>query len=154
MARYTGPKTKIARKFKEPIYGPDKYFERKNYAPGQHGQSRRRTKLSDYEAEPVAPEYKCYAERLVAMREKLAEATEKAKAPGNQDFLDLCARKLYEMSALTIMGHLILQDTQKAPEMFGKSLKVFMNYAESEVAKHFNYVNALDESQLDAYRQI
>ncbi|MBQ1780166.1 MAG: 30S ribosomal protein S4 [Bacteroidales bacterium] len=48
MARYTGPKTKIARKFKEPIYGPDKYFERKNYAPGQHGQSRRRSKLSEY----------------------------------------------------------------------------------------------------------
>ena len=48
MARYTGPKTKIARKFKEPIYGPDKYFERKNYAPGQHGQSRRRGKLSEY----------------------------------------------------------------------------------------------------------
>ena len=48
MARYTGPKTKIARKFKEPIYGPDKYFERRNYAPGQHGQSRRRSKLSEY----------------------------------------------------------------------------------------------------------
>lgn len=48
MARYTGPKTRIARKFKEPIYGPDKYFERKNYAPGQHGQSRRRSKLSEY----------------------------------------------------------------------------------------------------------
>ncbi|MCR4737914.1 MAG: 30S ribosomal protein S4 [Bacteroidales bacterium] len=48
MARYTGPKTKIARKFKEPIYGPDKSLERKNYAPGQHGQSRRRSKLSEY----------------------------------------------------------------------------------------------------------
>lgn len=48
MARYTGPKTRIARKFKEPIYGPDKYFERKQYAPGQHGQSRRRSKLSEY----------------------------------------------------------------------------------------------------------
>lgn len=48
MARYTGPKTRIARKFKEPIYGPDKYFERKNYAPGQHGQSRRRSKMSEY----------------------------------------------------------------------------------------------------------
>ncbi len=48
MARYTGPKTKIARKFKEPIYGPDKNFERKNYAPGQHGQSKRRSKLSEY----------------------------------------------------------------------------------------------------------
>lgn len=48
MARYIGPKTRIARKFKDPIYGPDKYFERKNYAPGQHGQSRRRSKLSEY----------------------------------------------------------------------------------------------------------
>ncbi len=48
MARYSGPKTRIARKFKEPIFGPDKNFERKNYAPGQHGQSRRRSKLSEY----------------------------------------------------------------------------------------------------------
>ena len=48
MARYTGPRTKIARKFKDPIFGPDKYFERKNYAPGQHGQSKRRSKLSEY----------------------------------------------------------------------------------------------------------
>ena len=48
MARYTGPRTKIARKFKDPIFGPDKYFERKNYAPGQHGQSKRRAKLSEY----------------------------------------------------------------------------------------------------------
>ncbi len=47
MARYIGPKTKIARKFGESIYGPDKYFERKNYPPGQHGNSRRR-KTSEY----------------------------------------------------------------------------------------------------------
>ncbi len=48
MARYTGPKTKIARKFHEPIYGPDKVYERKNYAPGMHGQNRRRGKVSEY----------------------------------------------------------------------------------------------------------
>ena len=48
MARYTGPKTKIARKFHEPIYGPDKNYERKPYAPGMHGQSRRRGKTSEY----------------------------------------------------------------------------------------------------------
>lgn len=44
MARYLGPKSKIARKFKEPIFGPDKAFEKKNYPPGQHGNSRRRAK--------------------------------------------------------------------------------------------------------------
>ncbi len=48
MARYIGPKTKIARKFKEPIFGPDKAFEKKNYPPGQHGNSRRRRKQSEY----------------------------------------------------------------------------------------------------------
>ncbi|PID93702.1 MAG: 30S ribosomal protein S4 [Bacteroidetes bacterium] len=48
MARYTGPKTKIARKFSEPIYGPDKNFEKKNYPPGQHGNSKRRKKQSEY----------------------------------------------------------------------------------------------------------
>ncbi len=48
MARYIGPKSKIARKFGEPIYGPDRYFEKKNYPPGQHGSSRRRKKLSEY----------------------------------------------------------------------------------------------------------
>lgn len=47
MARYTGPKTKIARKFGEAIYGPDKDLEKRNYPPGMHGQNRRR-KVSEY----------------------------------------------------------------------------------------------------------
>lgn len=48
MARYTGPKTKIARKFREPIFGADKSFEKKKYPPGMHGQSRHRSKVSEY----------------------------------------------------------------------------------------------------------
>ncbi len=48
MARYTGPKTKIARKFGEPIFGDDKSFEKRNYPPGQHGNNKRRTKKSEY----------------------------------------------------------------------------------------------------------
>ncbi|WP_149912432.1 MULTISPECIES: 30S ribosomal protein S4 [Sphingobacterium] len=48
MARYTGPKSKIARKFREPIFGPDKALEKKNYPPGQHGPSKRRGKQSEY----------------------------------------------------------------------------------------------------------
>ena len=47
MARYTGPKTKIARKFGEPIFGPDKVLQKRNFPPGQHGQNRRR-KTSEY----------------------------------------------------------------------------------------------------------
>ncbi len=48
MARYTGPKTKIARKFGESIFGDDKSFEKRNYPPGQHGNTRRRGKKSEY----------------------------------------------------------------------------------------------------------
>jgi small subunit ribosomal protein S4 len=48
MARYRGPKSKIARKFGEPIFGPDKVFEHKNYPPGMHGMSSRRRKVSEY----------------------------------------------------------------------------------------------------------
>ena len=48
MARYTGPSTKIARKFGEPIFGPDKSFERKNFPPGQHGLAKKRKKTSEY----------------------------------------------------------------------------------------------------------
>jgi len=48
MARYRGPKAKIARKFKEPIFGPSKALEKKNYPPGQHGNARRRGKKSEY----------------------------------------------------------------------------------------------------------
>ena len=48
MARYTGPKTKKARSFGEPIFGFDKSFERKKYPPGQHGNTRRRKQKSDY----------------------------------------------------------------------------------------------------------
>lgn len=48
MARYTGPTTKIARKFGEPIYGADKDYEKRNYPPGQHGLAKKRKKQSEY----------------------------------------------------------------------------------------------------------
>lgn len=48
MARYRGPKSKIARKFGDPIFGTDKHLERKNYPPGQHGNTKRRKKTSEY----------------------------------------------------------------------------------------------------------
>lgn len=48
MARYRGPKSKVARKVGSPIFGPDKHFEKKNYPPGQHGITKKRRKLSEY----------------------------------------------------------------------------------------------------------
>lgn len=48
MARYIGPKSRVARKFGDPIYGPDKYLDRKNFPPGQHGMNKKRKKTSEY----------------------------------------------------------------------------------------------------------
>jgi small subunit ribosomal protein S4 len=48
MARYRGPKSKISRRFREPIFGPDKALEKRNYPPGQHGPNKRRSKQSEY----------------------------------------------------------------------------------------------------------
>jgi len=48
MARYTGPTSKIARRFQDPIFGPDKALEKRQYGPGQHGPNKRRGKQSEY----------------------------------------------------------------------------------------------------------
>ena len=48
MARYTGPKDKVARRYGTPLFGPTKYLERKNYPPGQHGPKGSRRKTSEY----------------------------------------------------------------------------------------------------------
>lgn len=109
--------------------------------------------IRDYEALPVMPEYEDYMKRIKEMASKLEASTNAVKEADNQELLDFCARKLYEMTAYTVMCHLLLQDAQKAPELFAKSLNVFVNYAESEVEKHFNYIRKMDAAQLDNYRQ-
>lgn len=109
--------------------------------------------IRDYEAIPVAEEYEGYMNRIKEMASKLEAATNAVKDAADQELLDFCARKLYEMTAYTIMCHLLLQDTQKAPEMFAASLNVFVNHAESEVEKHFNYIRKMDAAQLANYRK-
>ncbi len=108
--------------------------------------------IRDYEALGALPEYEGYMTRIKEMASKLEAATNAVKEQANQEFTDFCSRKLYEITAYTIMSHLILQDTQKAPELFAKSLNVFINHAESEVEKHFNYIRKMTPEQLDNYR--
>ncbi len=88
MARYTGPKTKIARKFGEPIFGEDKVLSKKNYPPGQHGQNRRR-KTSEYGQ----------------------QLREKQKAKYTYGVLERQFRNLFERAARTkgITGEVLLQ---------------------------------------------
>ena len=75
------------------------------------------------------------------------------KEAQNQELLDLVSRRLYEMAAVCVMSHLLLQDATKAPDMFGKSLNVYVNYAESEVEKHFNFIRKFQAEELESYRK-
>ncbi len=89
MARYTGPRTKIARTFGEPIFGQDKSFDRKKYAPGQHGQSRKKKQKSDY----------------------AVQLKEKQKAKHTYGILERQFRKTFELASRKhgVTGTLLLQ---------------------------------------------
>lgn len=95
MARYTGPTTKIARKFGQPIYGDDKSFEKKKYPPGQHGTNKRRGKKSEY---AIQLEEKQKAKYTYGILEKqFANMYKKANAhPGitGEILLQLCESRL------------------------------------------------------------
>jgi hypothetical protein len=57
------------------------------------------------------------------------------------------------MAAVCVMSHLLLQDATKAPELFAQSLNVYVNYAESEVEKHFNFIRKFNAEELASYRK-
>ena len=95
MARYTGPKTKIARKFGQPIFGDDKSFEKKKYPPGQHGPNKRRAKKSEYAIQLTEKQKAKYTygilERQFANLYKKANAS---KGITGEVLLQLCESRL------------------------------------------------------------
>jgi len=95
MARYTGPKTKIARKFGEAIYGDDKAFEKRNYPPGQHGINKRRGKKSEYATQLMEKQKAKYTYGILErqFRNMFKKAT---SAPGitGEVLLQLCESRL------------------------------------------------------------
>ncbi len=95
MARYIGPKTKISRKFGEPIFGSDKSFEKKNYPPGQHGLNKRRQKKSEYAVQLME---KQKAKFLYGILEKqfrnLFEKANRSKGITGEVLLQLCESRL------------------------------------------------------------
>ena len=95
MARYTGPKTKIARKFGEAIFGDDKAFEKRNYPPGQHGNNRRRGKKSEYAIQLMEKQKAKYTYGILEkqFRNMFKKATA-AQGITGQVLLQLCESRL------------------------------------------------------------
>ena len=104
-------------------------------------------------AEAVAPEYAGYVARIKAMADKFNACTAAVKEAGNDELHDLCARHLYEMTGNIIMSLLLLQNATKAPELFAKSLQVYVNLAEAEVEKHNALVCRMTSENIENYRQ-
>ena len=95
MARYTGPKTKIARKFGEAIFGDDKSFEKRNYPPGQHGNNRRRGKKSEYAIQLMEKQKAKYTYGILERQfRNLFEKANRSKGVTGEVLLQLCESRL------------------------------------------------------------
>jgi small subunit ribosomal protein S4 len=95
MARYTGPTTKIARKFGEPIYGADKSLERKNYPPGMHGPSKRRGKRSEYAIQLAEKQKAKYTYGILERQfAKMFDRASRSKGITGENLLKLCEARL------------------------------------------------------------
>jgi small subunit ribosomal protein S4 len=95
MARYRGPKSKVARRFRDPIFGPDKVLERKNYGPGQHGNSRRRGKQSEYAIQLAEKQKAKYTYGILERQfRKMFEKASSIKGITGENLLQLCEGRL------------------------------------------------------------
>ena len=93
------------------------------------------------------------------MRERIAklvtlyeEALNYVKEQNSQELQDFLARRLYEMTADIIMANLLLEDATRAPQLFRKSVQVFVRHAEAECAAHHAYIMGMTAADLDSFR--
>lgn len=95
MARYRGPQTKIARKFGEAIFGPDRALEKRNYPPGQHGFSRKRGKKSEYAVQLAEKQKAKYTYGILERQfRKMFEKASSSKGITGEVLLQLCESRL------------------------------------------------------------
>jgi len=95
MARYRGPKSKIARKFREPIFGPDKALEKKPYPPGMHGNGKRRAKKSDYAIQLAEKQKAKYTYGILEKQfSNLFKEASRTKGVTGENLLQLCESRL------------------------------------------------------------
>jgi len=95
MARYIGPKSKISRKFGEPIFGADKALEKRNYPPGQHGNNRRRSKKSEYAIQLMEKQKAKYTYGILERQfSNIFKKANSSKGVTGEVLLQLCESRL------------------------------------------------------------
>lgn len=109
--------------------------------------------IQQLEQQVISPENEPLMNRIKEMASKFNACTMAVKEAGSDEMHDLCARHLYEMAADVIMSLLLLRNATQAPDLFQKSLEVYVNLAESEVEKHFTFVRKMTPERAASYRQ-
>ena len=95
MARYRGPVTKIARRFGEPIFGPDRSLDKRNYPPGQHGFQRKRGKKSEYSVQLAEKQKAKYTYGILERQFRIMfDHASRSKGITGEVLLQLCERRL------------------------------------------------------------
>ena len=107
--------------------------------------------MREYEQQAVADDLKPLQQRAKAMADKFEEAVAHVKEAADQSLHDLCARHLVEMAADTIMLHLLQYNATQRPDLFSKSVRVYANLAEADVAKHHTFVMQLTPDSVQHY---
>ncbi len=108
--------------------------------------------IERYQAEDVNPELQAVKDRIAGLTAKYASAVEKVNACDSADYKDFMARRLVEMAGNVIMSYLLLQDANRN-ETFKKSLNVYVNMADAEVARHSEFINSFAPDSIADYRQ-
>ncbi len=123
MARYRGPKSKIARKFREPIFGPDNALEKKNYPPGMHGPNKRRRKESEYGIQLMEKQKAKYTYGILErqFRNTFKEAVRRKGVTG-EILLQLCESRLDN-----IVFRLGIAPTRRAARQFVSHRHILVN---------------------------
>ena len=109
--------------------------------------------IRTYEAAACAPGLESLKVRLKEMADKFEVATARVNELKDQEFQDFVARRLVEMAAFTIMGHLLVQEATTAPELFTRSANVYVRYAEAEIGKHADFIAKFRPEDLESYRK-
>src|SRR4051812_22430431 len=136
MARYTGPKSKKARKFREPVFGPDKVLDKKNYPPGQHGLSKKRGKQSEYSTQLAEKQKVKYSYGILERQfAKIFDRAARMQGITGENLLKLVEARLdnvvYRMgiaptrdAARQLVGHRHIQVNGKVVNIPSYTLKV------------------------------
>ncbi|MDR1742695.1 MAG: acyl-CoA dehydrogenase family protein [Dysgonamonadaceae bacterium] len=111
-------------------------------------------RIREYEAQSIAPELESLKLVLSKMTRMYEQLVEIVTAPKDNDYLDFHARRLVECAGHIVMGHLLLLDANKNPELFRRSAEVYIHYGQTEVIKNYNFVTQSRIEDMAYYKPV